>query len=216
MNLRQKKWVLLIILLGLAATLGGYKGWRVVFPPAPIAPSNPTATLRFPQQINLTWNDNSTTEKGFYVYRKSNSYAKVASLAANTTLYNDADLSHGTTYWYKVTAYNDGGESEASNEASATTSSGADWAGSYGWYTWNLSSLEFGAEWETIIEGLITNTSCITLNYKIRGEFFDLGDILVDTNYVYLENVSVDETRQYEISYHGEEIKRVEVSVDYY
>ncbi|HIH95967.1 MAG TPA: fibronectin type III domain-containing protein [Thermoplasmata archaeon] len=117
MTTKRKKLILLAI-LALALVLGGC----VALPPVPPPPSNLTATAVSSQQIDLTWKDNSRIEKGFYVYRRTiGGYGRIAALDPNTTSYSDSSLSLGTTYSYKVTAYNDGGESAPSNEINITT-----------------------------------------------------------------------------------------------
>jgi len=76
-----------------------------------------------PAQLTLTWQDNSTNESNFGVERKtgtSGTYAQIALVAANTTSYVDASVSHGVTYCYRVDAINSAGVSPYSNEACAT------------------------------------------------------------------------------------------------
>jgi len=86
----------------------------------PKAPSNLTASAVSSSQINLSWTDNSSVEDGFKIEKK----AGFAIVGANITAYSDADLSAGTTYYYRVKAYNTAaGDSFYSNEASATTQS---------------------------------------------------------------------------------------------
>lgn len=93
-------------------------------PPPPAAPTNLSAAVISKTQINLAWTDNSTDETNFVVERKlgaNGTYAAIATLAANTTAYNNTGLSGGKTYYYRVKATNAGGSSAYSNEASATT-----------------------------------------------------------------------------------------------
>ncbi|MBA7492528.1 hypothetical protein ES702_03078 [subsurface metagenome] len=125
---KYKKWLFLAI-VALIPILSGCDGCDkkkyVAPPPAPSSPSNLTATAVSSTQINLSWKDNSTNEKGFYLYRRTtNSYTRVAILEANANSYNDTGLDPETSYWYKVTAYNDGGESGSSNEVNITTPAG--------------------------------------------------------------------------------------------
>ena len=84
-----------------------------------------TATAMSQTQINLTWADNSGNELGFYVDRSTDSgfAANVVTtpLAANVTTLSVSGLSHNTTYYFQVHAYNNGGDSGNSAPASATT-----------------------------------------------------------------------------------------------
>ncbi len=101
------------------------RGYTVSLGPA--APSNLTATAASNSQINLAWTDKSTNESGFYVERKTGSggtYAQIAALGANVQSYSNTGLTTGTTYYYRVRAYNGSGNSSYSNEANATTLSG--------------------------------------------------------------------------------------------
>lgn len=89
----------------------------------PAAPSNLVATVVNEHQINLSWTDNSAGESGFRVERKtgSGSWAQLTTLAANVTSYSDTSVVETTTYTYRVLAFNDSGDSAASNEATVTT-----------------------------------------------------------------------------------------------
>jgi len=72
--------------------------------------------------INLAWTDNSTNELGFKVERAPASGGPWTQLGATTlTGYGDSNLTAGTTYYYRVAAYNAAGDSAYSNVASATT-----------------------------------------------------------------------------------------------
>ena len=95
-------------------------------PPLPlVAPSNLTSTAVSSSQINLTWKDNASNENGFEIERCTGSgctsFAHIASVASNVTTYSNTGLLASTPYTYRVRAYNAGGDSEYSNQASATT-----------------------------------------------------------------------------------------------
>jgi hypothetical protein len=91
------------------------------------APTNLTATAISDSQIDLEWDDNSSNEEGFIIERSDDgggSWTQIHDTAApNVTTYSDTGLDAGTTYWYRVYAYNttDGTVSSYSNVASATT-----------------------------------------------------------------------------------------------
>src|SRR5918996_6598545 len=75
-------------------------------------------------ELALTWNDNSTDEDGFYIERRvgtSGTYQQIAGVGRNVASYTDANLSNGTTYCYRVRAFNAVGNSAYSNENCATT-----------------------------------------------------------------------------------------------
>jgi hypothetical protein len=87
----------------------------------PAAPSALTATVGSATAVNLTWADNSTNETGFLIERKTGSsgtWAQIASAGANARTYSNTGLSAGTTYYYRVRAYNALGNSAYSNEVS--------------------------------------------------------------------------------------------------
>ncbi|NJM15202.1 MAG: DUF4832 domain-containing protein, partial [Bacteroidales bacterium] len=90
-------------------------------PAIPEPPSSLTATAAGTGQINLSWTDKASNETGFKVERKSgtNSFSQIATVTTNT--YGNSGLTAGTTYTYRVRAYNAAGNSAYSNEVSATT-----------------------------------------------------------------------------------------------
>jgi titin len=93
-------------------------------PTPPAAPDNLTAAAASNKQINLAWLDNASNEDGFKIERKvgsTGSYAEVATLNANVTSYADNNLAANTAYFYRLRAFNAGGQSNYSGEASATT-----------------------------------------------------------------------------------------------
>jgi len=91
----------------------------------PVAPSNLTATAVSTSRINLAWQDNSNDETGFRIDRSTDNvtFISLGLFAANVTSYSNTGLTAGTTYYYKVRAYNRncGMSSNWSNTASATT-----------------------------------------------------------------------------------------------
>ena len=89
----------------------------------PSAPSNLTATAISSSRIDLAWADNSTDEDGFKIYRSTDNvnFVFYATVGANVTTRSNTSLSGSTTYYYRVFAYNSGGNSANSNVATATT-----------------------------------------------------------------------------------------------
>ncbi|MGE5307329.1 MAG: InlB B-repeat-containing protein [Alphaproteobacteria bacterium] len=78
--------------------------------------------------LQLSWVDNSTNEDGFNIERSVISggpYTIVATVGPNATTYNDTNLVDGTTYCYRVNAFNSAGASpytpEACNTAAAAS-----------------------------------------------------------------------------------------------
>ncbi len=81
---------------------------------APAKPTNLTATTASHKRIDLTWTDNSSNEKSFELYRSTdslNNFITVGVLPANTTNFADTLLEPATTYYYKIRAINQYGES---------------------------------------------------------------------------------------------------------
>ena len=94
---------------------------------APKAPTNLVAATVSTNQINLSWTDNSNNENGFLIERAPDSggvpgaWAQIAVVAANGAAYTDTGLAANVTYWYRVRASSNGGDSAYSNQANATT-----------------------------------------------------------------------------------------------
>jgi hypothetical protein len=75
-------------------------------------------------QLTLTWTDNSSNEDGLTIERRTGTtgaFTQIATVGSNVTSYIDAGLTDGTTYCYRVTAFNAAGYSPYSNEGCATT-----------------------------------------------------------------------------------------------
>ena len=89
----------------------------------PAAPTNLGATALSSSQIALSWTDNANNETGFQIQRSTNgvNFALITSVGANVTTYTNNGLTAGTTYYYRVRAFNASGNSAVSNVANATT-----------------------------------------------------------------------------------------------
>jgi Matrixin len=107
-------------------------GVEFLYPPAgsaepPAAPSSLRATTNTANptsSILLSWRDNAGNESGFRVERSANggTFAQIAQLGVNSQAYTDGGLTSGTTYSYRVAAFNADG-SAYSGVASAQTQS---------------------------------------------------------------------------------------------
>ena len=98
-------------------------GGTTSVPTPPAAPTDLTATVASCSQINLGWTDNSGDETSFKIERSTDgsNFSEIASVGANVTTYNNTGLTAGTTYYYRVRAYNGGGYSGYTNTANAAT-----------------------------------------------------------------------------------------------
>ena len=88
----------------------------------PTAPTGATASASG-TSITVGWADTSANEDGFHVERAlvGGTFERIASPGPGVTSLVDSGLTAGTTYRYRVQAWNEGGVSAYSNEASATT-----------------------------------------------------------------------------------------------
>ncbi|UZS00147.1 fibronectin type III domain-containing protein [Chondrinema litorale] len=85
----------------------------------PAFPTNLTATVISYNQIDLTWVDNSEIETGFHIFRATNPagpFYPIVITNANVTTYSDTGLDPETTYYYKVLALGEYGDSGFSDE----------------------------------------------------------------------------------------------------
>jgi fibronectin type 3 domain-containing protein len=91
-------------------------------PSIPAVPTNISASAASASSIRINWPSSSGAE-GYKVYRSetsSGTYNEIALLkSAASTLYIDTGLPINTTFYYKVSAYNNRGESNLSSYASS-------------------------------------------------------------------------------------------------
>jgi hypothetical protein len=72
--------------------------------------------------VTLNWQDRSNNELGFIVYRQqADAWLRMDTAAVNQQTIVVGPLQPGTTYRFRVTAYNEDGESAPSNEVDAQT-----------------------------------------------------------------------------------------------
>jgi hypothetical protein len=95
-----------------------------------LAPSVLTATADSDTSVSLAWTDNATGEDGYTVERETGSgpFTVLATLGPDSTSFTDTTASGGTTYTYRVTAFNS--IPATSGPATATVTTPADPASS--------------------------------------------------------------------------------------
>ncbi|QSE97268.1 reprolysin-like metallopeptidase [Fulvivirga lutea] len=112
-----------------AINSGGSSGYSnevsaLLLPLPPASPTNLIAEAIDLSQISLSWVDVADNEDNYIVERsvgENNNYVEIASISANSTSFDDDNLGELTEYFYRIKAINTGGESDFSNEASAST-----------------------------------------------------------------------------------------------
>jgi hypothetical protein len=92
-------------------------------PLAPPAAPESLSAVPGVSSINLSWTDNSSNESEFIIERSGSSgtgFAVVGSAVANAMSYQDAAITPGQPYYYRVKAINAGGNSTYTDEVTAT------------------------------------------------------------------------------------------------
>ncbi|MGH7598622.1 MAG: phytase [bacterium] len=109
-----------------AGTAASTVDFTVIQLVAPNAPTQLAANATSSMTIELAWNNNSNNnEDGFKIERRTTgAFAEITRVGPNATGFSDNGLVAGTTYSYRIRAFNNIGNSNYSNEASATTVEG--------------------------------------------------------------------------------------------
>ena len=86
-----------------------------------LAPTNLTAKAQS-SKVSLSWEDNATGEAGYKIERSSSggAFTEITTLPAGTSSYDDSAVTVGTSYAYRIKAFNDFANSFPSNEVSIT------------------------------------------------------------------------------------------------
>ena len=92
---------------------------------APTVPTSFSAVYVSGQlEVDLSWESEDVLTGGFSIERKAgteDSFTEIADLAEETRTYTDTALSLDTTYYYRIKAYNQNGDSPYSTEESVMT-----------------------------------------------------------------------------------------------
>lgn len=124
MMLRTNAFGLVLFTLGLLFILGGCGGNQVSPPPAP---TQVQLTQVDNQTVRVSW-QGSDAAVSYNVYRSTSSGTSVESMTprnaaspVSETQFLDTETVNTTTYYYRITAENEGGQSEPSEEREITT-----------------------------------------------------------------------------------------------
>ncbi len=108
-------------------------GTGIAAPSQPDAPSGMFVNAVLYNRINMAWTDNSDNENGFHIYQSTSAnsgFALIQTLGANTRNTSvTAGITPGVTYFYQVKAFNNLGESAASQDFDVVPARPVDTAG---------------------------------------------------------------------------------------
>ncbi len=92
--------------------------------PLPLSPSNISVITLSTSQIRVSWRDNSDNETGFKIERATSALGPfnfVATTNPGIATFTDSNLNAASVYYYRVNAFNDGGQSDFSPAGNSTT-----------------------------------------------------------------------------------------------
>ena len=175
--------------------------------PIPEAPSSLTATGGN-SVVDLSWGAVSGAES--YTVKRSltegGPYTVIAEGITDTT-YSDTDVVNGTTYYYVVTAISAGGESENSNEASATPQAGSGGEDPTTGKALLVITMTNGLEKEYDLQMSEVNNFIDWYDSKAAGngqgyytisKTFNLGPFMTRTDYLTFDKIQNFEVMQYQ------------------
>lgn len=112
-----------LVTRGASWDIGAYEFSSEPLPGPPDTPSDLIAILHPDNSVTLTW-ENVFDESGYNLYRSTTpgiGFTLIATLVTNDTSHTDTGLAFGTTYYYKLDAFNEGGASALTDELSVAT-----------------------------------------------------------------------------------------------
>jgi len=117
-NIEEDTWYYYRVAAYTPEERSSYSSTSGISSPLQFAPDNITATA-LDTSILIRWQDNCVFEDGFQLERDAGTgFEIIAQLDANITGYNDADMTYGVVYHYRVAALADGERSAYSWEVS--------------------------------------------------------------------------------------------------
>lgn len=172
----------------------------------PATPSNVSADQSqvIPNQMDVSWLDNSDNEDGFEIYRSSSetglsNYAFLTSVPANTLIYADQNLNPGVRYCYKVRAFNEIGLTifTPENQGCDIIPNAPPNASPTNLRTTTLSGYEIQLDWnesssnETgfIVERALEGTSTFMEIHRTRKDVIQYVDLNLNPNTSYCYRV---------------------------
>ncbi len=103
-------------------------------PNPPLAATSLVATALSQRTVSVSWTDNADNEEGYRVERRlttDSAYTVVATLAAGSTTYRETSLKAATSYTYRITGFNQGGETASRPVTVTTLPAGTGLTGTY-------------------------------------------------------------------------------------